>query len=173
MESSLFRRTATCSTTHRNLASVCWCRITRSRTGASPQSSTRFGSDSVIQRFRSNFRLRTGTERSSCPRACSTTARRFELRPESPTPVPPFGVFPRLGNSVKPAMPAVALLSCGALVGGVVGLYMALPPSTVECGDECGARALVFALRCALASGIVLAIAARLLAKVRHREPTR
>lgn len=68
---------------------------------------------------------------------------------------------------MKTAMLLLALFVGGAIVGGLTGLFIALPPSTVECGDECGVRALAFALRCALAGGVALAIAGRIMAKAR------
>jgi hypothetical protein len=70
---------------------------------------------------------------------------------------------------MKTAMLGVALLTCGAIVGGSIGLLIALPPSTVECGDECGVRALVFALRCAMVSSILIACTGAIIVKVRSR----
>lgn len=49
------------------------------------------------------------------------------------------------------------LFVAGAAVGGLAGLYIALPPQAVECGDACGTRALVFALRSGLIVGFLLA----------------
>jgi hypothetical protein len=69
----------------------------------------------------------------------------------------------RLGTLV------LALLASGAIAGGLIGLLIALPPSTVECGDECGVRALVFALRCAVVSGVLIACAGGIVVKVRSR----
>jgi hypothetical protein len=66
---------------------------------------------------------------------------------------------------MKTAMLGVALLICGAIVGGSIGLLIALPPSTVECG----VRALVFALRCAMVSSILIACTGAIIVKVRSR----
>lgn len=65
-------------------------------------------------------------------------------------------------------MLVLALFVSGAIVGGLIGLYIALPHPTVECGDECGVRALIFALRCALAGAFVLALAGGIIAKARR-----
>ena len=71
----------------------------------------------------------------------------------------------RLGTLVL----ALALLVSGAIAGGLIGLLIALPPSTIECGDECGVRALIFALRCAMVSGVLTACAGGIVVKVRGR----
>ncbi|MCX4144809.1 MULTISPECIES: hypothetical protein [Paraburkholderia] len=74
---------------------------------------------------------------------------------------------------MKTAMQVLALFVSGAIVGGLIGLFFALPPSMVECGDECGVRALIFSLRCALAGGVVLAVAGRIMVKSRLRSRAR
>ncbi|WP_098493660.1 hypothetical protein [Collimonas sp. PA-H2] len=60
-----------------------------------------------------------------------------------------------------------------AIVAALVGLYAALPPSTVECGDECGGKALEFALGSGLTGGIFFAVLCGLLLtrrqKIKHK----
>lgn len=51
---------------------------------------------------------------------------------------------------MKSALLYVGLFVCGALIAGLVGLYMALPDANIPCGDECGGRALATAFRAAL-----------------------
>lgn len=70
---------------------------------------------------------------------------------------------------MKTALFMVALFVGGAVFTGLVGLYISLPPSTVECSDMCGGRALGFALRCALAGGLLLTAIGWAVAKVRRR----
>jgi hypothetical protein len=74
---------------------------------------------------------------------------------------------------MKTAMLALAMFVSGAIVGGLIGLFLALPPSTAVCGDECGVRALTFAFHCGLASGFVLAVAGWIVSKARTRKRTR
>ncbi|OWJ59172.1 hypothetical protein BWU74_18345 [Paraburkholderia caledonica] len=59
---------------------------------------------------------------------------------------------------MKKAFVFALLFVIGAVGGGLVGLYIALPSQTLECGDACGTRALVFALRCGLVFGLLLAV---------------
>jgi hypothetical protein len=59
---------------------------------------------------------------------------------------------------MKKAFVFALLFVIGAVGGGLAGLYIALPSQTLECGDACGTRALVFALRCGLVFGLLLAV---------------
>ena len=59
---------------------------------------------------------------------------------------------------MKKAAFITALFVVGTLVGGFIGLYAVLPSGTVECGDACGTRALMFAVRCGVAAGLLSAI---------------
>jgi hypothetical protein len=70
-------------------------------------------------------------------------------------------------------MPVLTPLVGGAIAGGLIGLLIALPPSTIACGDECGVRALVFALRCAVISDILIACAGGIVVKVRSQNRAR
>jgi hypothetical protein len=69
---------------------------------------------------------------------------------------------------MKPALGVLALLVVGAICGGLLALYIALPPSIVPCGDECGGRALAFSFRGVL-GGIFLAMAVALVMAGRRR----
>lgn len=69
---------------------------------------------------------------------------------------------------MKVALAAMLLFVVGALGGGLLALYVALPAGTVECGDACGTRALMFALRCGLVAGLLLAAIGWVAAKSRQ-----
>jgi hypothetical protein len=73
---------------------------------------------------------------------------------------------------MKTAMLSLAMFVSGAIAGGLLGLLVSLPPSTAECGDECGGRALTFAFHCGLASGFLLAVASSIVTKARMRKRT-
>ncbi|MDR6377309.1 hypothetical protein J2776_004009 [Paraburkholderia caledonica] len=66
---------------------------------------------------------------------------------------------------MKKAFVFALLFVIGAVGGGLVGLYIALPSQTLECGDACGTRALVFALRCGLVFGLLLAVVGGVITK--------
>ncbi|CAM2164107.1 hypothetical protein PSAC2689_120123 [Paraburkholderia sacchari] len=70
--------------------------------------------------------------------------------------------------SMKLALGVVALLVFGAVCGGLLALYIALPPSSVPCGDECGGRALAFSAR-GVFGGVLLAIAVALVFIAKRR----
>lgn len=69
---------------------------------------------------------------------------------------------------MKLALGVLALLVFGAVCGGLLALYIALPPSSVPCGDECGGRALAFSTR-GVFGGIILAIAVAFVMAKRRR----
>jgi hypothetical protein len=75
---------------------------------------------------------------------------------------------------MKFALGVFALLLFGAVCGGLLALYIILPPSSVPCGDECGGRALAFSARCALGGILLATVVALVLAKRRRsREKAR
>jgi hypothetical protein len=69
---------------------------------------------------------------------------------------------------MKSVVGVLALLVFGAVCGGLIALYIALPPSSVPCGDECGGRALAFSARGVLV-GVLLAISTALCIAKRRR----
>jgi membrane associated rhomboid family serine protease len=70
---------------------------------------------------------------------------------------------------MKSALVLTGLFVFGALVAGLTGLYIALPNSTTPCGDECGARALVTALQCAVGGALVSVFGGVFLMRYRRR----
>ena len=73
---------------------------------------------------------------------------------------------------MKKAFVFALLFVIGAVGGGLVGLHIALPSQTLECGDACGTRALVFALRCGLVFGLLLAVVGGLITKMYRARQT-
>lgn len=61
-------------------------------------------------------------------------------------------------------------LFVGALIAGLTSLYIALPNLTTPCGDECGARALMTALQCALGGALIFVFGGVLLIRNRRRD---
>lgn len=65
------------------------------------------------------------------------------------------------------ALVTIALLVVGVVLGGLIGLCISLPPSNVECSDDCGGHALLIALYGALGGAVLASIIAWCMEKAR------